>query len=69
MLVAEAKQHVGQVVRLSYQDRTGAEIVEDHEIIDVAFVPLYGPCFVTASTEIRLDRITSVEVLEQRKSA
>lgn len=64
MLVAQAKQHVGQLCLLRYMDRSGSEIVLEREIIDVSFVPLYGPCLITERDELRLDRVVSIEPIE-----
>lgn len=59
MLITEAKTLVGQVIDLTYNDRAGNPVMENLEVYDVAFVPLYGPCIITDVGEIRLDRIVS----------
>lgn len=62
MLIAEAKELVGNFVNLTYLDRNGHEIADLAEIFDVAFVPLYGPCLITDIGELRLDRVVTVEL-------
>lgn len=62
MLIAEAKELVGNFVNLTYLDRNGQEIADLAEIFDVAFVPLYGPCLITDIGELRLDRVVTVEL-------
>lgn len=69
MLISDAKGYVGQVVELTYTDRTGAEIVDTAEVFDVNFVPLYGPCLITDIGEIRLDRVVSCAVYQERRKA
>lgn len=65
MLISEAKTLVGQIVNLTYTDRSGREYTEQTEIFDVAFVPLYGPCMLTDIGELRLDRILNYELTHQ----
>lgn len=60
MLISEAKEFVGKIVELTYNDRTGKPVVETAEVYEVNFVPLYGPCMITDIGDIRLDRIVSV---------
>jgi hypothetical protein len=57
MLISEAKKHVGQIIDLEYNDRTGSPILETVEVFDVNFIALYGPCLITDIGDIRLDRI------------
>jgi hypothetical protein len=64
MLISEAKTLVGQTIALTYTDRTGKEFTEITEIYDVAFIPLYGPCMITDSGEVRLDRVLNYEISE-----
>lgn len=64
MLISEAKTLIGQTVALTYSDRTGSEFTEVTEIYDVAFIPLYGPCMLTDSGEVRLDRVLTYEIAE-----
>ena len=42
MLISEAKKHVGQIIDLEYNDRTGTPILETVEVFDVNFIALYG---------------------------
>ncbi|MBL8068106.1 MAG: hypothetical protein JNM28_06630 [Armatimonadetes bacterium] len=64
MLISEAKTLIGQTIALTYTDRTGQEYTEVTEIYDVAFIPLYGPCMITDSGEVRLDRILEYKAAE-----
>lgn len=57
MLISEAKPLIGQVIDLTYTDRSGQSATQSVEIFDVAFVPLYGPCLITDAGDIRLDRV------------
>jgi hypothetical protein len=60
---------VGQVVEITYTNRTGTEIVDSAEVFDVNFVPLYGPCLITDIGEIRLDRIVACALFQRQENA
>jgi hypothetical protein len=67
MLISEAKDFIGQIVQVTFTDRSGNEISDQAEVFEVNFVPFYGPCMVTDIGEIRLDRVVSCELsLRQR---
>lgn len=69
MLISDAKGYVGQVVQVTYSDRTGTEIVDTAEVFDVNFVPLYGPCLITDIGEIRLDRVVACAAYRDSRKA
>lgn len=69
MLIAEAKPLVGQIINLTYTDRTESEVTEEVEVYDVTFVPLYGPCMITCKGDIRLDRIVGHTPAMQYRAA
>lgn len=62
MQIADAKSLVGHRVELCWSDRTGREQVHMVEVFEVNFVPLYGPCLLTDTGEIRLDRVVRYQV-------
>lgn len=69
MLLSEVKKFVGQVVCVSYRERSGAILETTAEIYDIGFVPLYGPCLITDAGEIRLDRLVECSPAELRHAA
>ena len=69
MTISEAKSLVGSDVALTWRDRNGGELNEVTHVYTADFVPLYGPCLITDSGEIRLDRIVAYELAENRKTA
>ena len=65
MLLSEAKEYIGKVCSIRWQDRTGKELMAVSKVYDVTFVPLYGGYMVTDSEDIRLDRICGVSLMEE----
>lgn len=59
MLSSELKSFVGQIVEIEYADREGNTFIQNAELYDIGFLPLYGPCLILDIGEIRLDRVTS----------
>lgn len=69
MLLSEAKRYVGQLVSMSYRERSGETVEKVAEIYDIGFVPLYGPCLITDIGEIRLDRLQTCTLVAQEQAA
>ncbi len=69
MGIGEARRFVNQSVKLSWFDRKGDEVSDTVQVLDVGFVPLYGPCLITSRGDIRLDRIRSCEPWSNRAAA
>jgi len=69
MSFRDAQQYIGMNCEVAFRDRRGEVQTKQVFVTDVTFVPLYGLCLITDYGEIRLDRIVSVNVLEQRKAA
>ena len=65
----DAKKYVGFAVKLRWSDRKGIEQSDVLHVFNVGFVPLYGPCLITEKGEIRLDRITHCENVNQARIA
>lgn len=65
MLLSEAKQYIGKVCSIRWQDRSGNEQMVVSKIYDATFVPLYGGYLVTDTEDIRLDRICSVSLMSE----
>lgn len=59
MLSSEVKSFVGQIVEVEYSDKAGNVYIQNAELYDIGFLPLYGPCLILDIGEIRLDRVTS----------
>jgi len=66
MSFKEAQQYIGTSCEVTYRDRRGEIQTRQVFVTDVTFVPLYGLCLITDYGEIRLDRLVSVNVLEQK---
>lgn len=69
MSIQEAKSFVGCPLRVSWTGRKGDEQSETVHVVQVGFVPLYGPCLITDIGEIRLDRVIRFEALAQEKAS
>ena len=69
MTISEARTFVGAEVLLSWHDRKGDELKAVTTIYAADFIPMYGPCVVTDSGEIRIDRIVSCTVVPAVKVA
>lgn len=63
MQLAEAKTYEGLTVSLTWVNRKGEEICDAVDVYEVTFVPMYGPCLVTTSGNVSLDRVVSCEAL------
>ena len=69
MLSSEVKGFVGQIVQVEYADKLGNIYVQNAELYDIGFLPLYGPCLILDIGEIRLDRVTSCQPVRSSKVA
>jgi hypothetical protein len=70
MLATEAKAFVGHIVQVEHTDKEGNVFIENAELYDIGFLPLYGPCLLLDIGEVRLDRVMSLRsVRELKKSA
>jgi hypothetical protein len=58
--LSEAKEFVGKVCSIRWQDRSGKEQLVVSKIYDATYVPLYGGYLITDTDDIRLDRICEV---------
>lgn len=59
MLSSEAKAFVGQIVEIEYVDREGNTLIQNAELYDIGYLPLYGPCLILDIGEVRLDRVNA----------
>lgn len=66
MLLAEAKSYIGKVCTIKFLDRSGQEHAITSPVYDATYVPFYGGYFVTDMDDIRLDRVSSIEVAQER---
>lgn len=66
MDITEAKEFEGQSVLMNWTDRNGDVVSEEVFVIEVNFVPFYGPCFVTSAGDIRLDRVIECKTVQRR---
>ena len=65
MMLAEAREFVGRVCAIRWQDRAGREQQVVSKIYDATYVPLYGGYLITDTEDIRLDRINCVEIADE----
>jgi hypothetical protein len=66
MSFKEAQEYIGLSCEVAWRDRRGDIQTKRVFVTDVTFVPLYGLCMLTDYGEIRLDRIVSVNVVDQK---
>lgn len=66
MDINEAKKYANSFARLSWSDRNGEIVTDEVYVLEVNFVPFYGPCFITSKGDIRLDRVTGCSFTDQR---
>jgi hypothetical protein len=69
MLSSEVRAYVGQIVQVEYSDKLGNIYIQNAELYDIGFLPLYGPCLILDIGEIRLDRVSAVKPVKSLKSA
>lgn len=69
MLSSEAKAYVGQIVQVEHTDREGNTLIQNAELYDIGFLPLYGPCLILDIGEVRLDRVTSIRSVRKLQAA
>lgn len=67
MTINEAKSFVGSQLKVSWTGRKGDEMSDTVYVMNVGFVPLYGPCLITDIGEISLDRI--IEYADDQQAA
>jgi hypothetical protein len=63
--LSEAKEFVGKVCSIRWQDRSGNEQLVISKIYDATYVPLYGGYLITDNEDIRLDRISEVSSMDE----
>jgi len=66
MSFKDAQQYIGMSCEVAWRDRRGDLQTKQVFVNDVTFIPLYGLCMVTDYGEIRLDRVVSVKVVDQK---
>ena len=66
MDISKAKAYTNCTVTLGWTDRNGDVVSEVVHVLEVNFVPFYGPCFITSSGDIRLDRVVSCVATEAK---
>jgi hypothetical protein len=65
MTPQEASQYIGSCCLVSWFDRAEHEFSEVMRVEDVLSVPLYGDYLIGDVREVRLDRITHLQAVEQ----
>jgi hypothetical protein len=65
MELQHARSFAGKGAHITWIDRKGEQISSEVQVFDATFVPLYGPCLVTDSGDIRLDRIVDCYALDR----
>ena len=66
--IHDAKLLIGKICSISWLDRNGNEIHTISQVYDAAYVPLYGGYLMTEGDDVRLDRITDVQVIVEQPS-
>lgn len=65
MSITEAKKLIGCICSVSWLDRKGQELTEESRVYDVTFVPLYGGYMIMERDDVRLDRVTSIFLVQE----
>jgi hypothetical protein len=65
MGIIEARQLIGRMCSVSWLDRRGNEISAISRVNGVSYVPMYGGYVLMDGEDVRLDRITTVHLLEE----
>jgi hypothetical protein len=60
MQITQAKQFLGKVVKITYTDRSGNQLIKITHVHDVAYVPSYGACLIGDAEDIWLDKVTEI---------
>jgi len=68
MTVREAKGCIGTQLNVTLSGRDGQKS-ETINVLNVGFVPLYGPCLITDIGEISLDRVVGFTHFEHQAAA
>jgi len=63
--ITDAKKFIGKTCTVHWLDRTGCEMHTVSMIHDVTFVPLYGGYLIADTDDIRLDKVTAINVMEE----
>ena len=64
MNIPEAKQYLGKNCAVTFLNRHGDEITRQLRVHDVAFVPLYGAYLIGDMEDVSLERVTSIDALD-----
>ena len=64
MNIPEAKQYLGKNCAVTFVNRQGDEITRNLHVYDVAFVPLYGAYLIGDMEDVSLERVTSINALD-----
>ena len=65
MTLQETTQYIGHSCLVSWFDKAEHEFSELMRVEDVLSVPLYGDFLIDDAREVRLDRVTRLEVVKQ----
>lgn len=65
MTLSEASEYVGRSCVVSWYDKAEHEYSEIMRAEDVLSVPLYGDFLIGDAKELKLDKVTRVEVVER----
>ena len=63
MVITDAKKLIGKVCAIEWRSRTGEEMRAISKIHDATYVPLYGGYLITDTEDVRLDRVTEIQVV------
>lgn len=69
MSLSDAKKLVGKVCSVSWIDRKGQEVQCTSRVYDVTYAAMYGGYLVMDTDDIRLDKITSIAIVNADGSA
>src|SRR5215469_6480239 len=69
MSIQDAKAVVGSQLKIYWTGRKGDEISEIVHVLNVGFVPFYGPCLITDIGEISLDRVVDYDCMVPEQKA
>jgi hypothetical protein len=65
MSIMDARQLIGRVCSVSWLDRRGQQVSAVSRVNGVSYVPMYGGFVLIDNTDVRLDRITTVYLVEE----
>jgi len=64
MGIQDAKALKGKYISLTWIDRNGRSTTEAVNVLDVAFVPFYGPSLVCSTGDYALVKVTGYKIIE-----